>query len=407
MVGKLHKRTIRKVPLAGKTVLLRTDYNVPMTDGKIDDDFRIRASLPTIRKLLDDGCKIVIISHCGRPNGTKDMRYTLEPVAQRLAELLRSDVRFVDDCVGKKVEMAIKRAPKNSVIMLENLRFYPEEEANDDAFAANIVQSTHAEYFVQDGFGVVHRAHASTSAITQHVPSAAGLLLEKEYVTIRDAVQHPRRPFLALLGGAKISDKIHVIQQFVATADQIVLGGAMANTFLAYHGHDMAKSKLEKGQETVIRNIYERVAQKVGDAMVDNFLVLPTDVLVAEHGDAAKTAVRQVDALQSGDVAYDIGPDAIERMQAAIARSQTVIWNGTMGFAEQKVFRAGSVAAADSIANQQHGTSVIGGGDTAAFVMEWGGENEKHFSHISTGGGASLDLMAGKKLPGVEALLDA
>lgn len=406
---KFHKRTIRKAPLAGKTILLRTDYNVPMRDGRIDDDFRIRASLPTLRRLIDDHCRVVIISHLGRPEGKPDTKYSLEPVAQRLAELLGREVRFVDDCVGKKVEVAVKRTPKSSVVVLENLRFHPEEEANDEEFAARLASDTGAQYFVQDGFGVVHRAHASTDAITHYLPSVAGLLLERECVMISSAISLPRRPLVALLGGAKVSDKISVIKRLVNVADQVVVGGAMANTFLAYHGHAVGKSRVEADQKHVIDDIYDAIDRKVSPKFRDNFLVLPSDVAVADEVSAdAKRRNVSVDQIGDDMYALDIGDESIERMVAAIDRAQTVIWNGTMGMAELPEFAHGSARAALAMAQREHRfTSIVGGGDTADFVLEWDARDGASFSHVSTGGGASLDLMSGKKLPGIEALLDA
>lgn len=408
-VGKFHKRTMRKAPLAGKTVLLRADYNVPLhDDGTIADDFRIRASLPTVKKLLSDGCKVIIISHLGRPDGERNEKYSLEPAAQRLAELLGREVRFVDDCVGHKVKMAVKTAPKNSVTMLENLRFYAEEEQNDDGFAYQLAHDTGAKYFVQDGFGVVHRAHASTDAITQCLPSVAGLLLEREYRAITDAMGDPKRPLLAILGGAKVSDKIPVIKALTRVADQIVIGGAMANTFLAQAGKSMGKSKVEADQVDVIDDIYDAVEKKVSPKMRDNFLVLPTDVAVATSIDeSAKRRSVSVDDLADDDIALDIGDQSIERMTAAITRAQTVIWNGTLGMAELPEFAHGSARAALELAEHPEKTSIIGGGDTADFVINWDSKHGDSFTHVSTGGGASLDLMAGKKLPGVESLLDA
>lgn len=410
MVGDkiFHKRSMRKAPLKGKTVLVRADYNVPMGGGKIEDDFRIRSSLPTIERLLADNCKVVIISHLGRPDGERNMTYSMEPVAQRLAELLRRDVRFVDDCVGDKVKMAIKRAPTNSVTVLENLRFHPEEEANDEVFAKKLAQDSGADYFVQDGFGVVHRAHASTAAITQFIPSVAGLLLEREYERIVSAMTRPARPLVALLGGAKVSDKIQIINRLVKIADQIIVGGAMANTFLAYNGKHVGKSKVETDQNQVIENIYDVIDKKVSHKFRDNFLVLPTDVAVAKDTDGK--SVRRtvgVNEVAGDDIILDIGDKSIERMVAALDRAQTVIWNGTLGMAELPEFAHGSARAALELAQSPSTVSIIGGGDTADFVLHWDGNDGKSFTHVSTGGGASLELMSGKKLPGIEALLDA
>lgn len=407
MVG-FTKKTIKDVPIERKTVLLRTDFNVPLDDdGKVADDFRVRASLPTIRALLRGGCKVVIISHLGRPDGKRDLKYSLEPVADCLAKHLRRDVRFVADCVGPKVRMAVKRAPMNSVTVLENLRFYPEEEQNDCEFARRLAEDTGARYFVQDGFGVVHRAHASTAAITYYAPSVAGLLLEREVATITKTMRRPKHPLVALLGGAKVSDKIQIIEKFVGLADQIVIGGAMANTFLESQGKNLGKSKLENGQGAVIAEIHSAIRAKVGAKFIDNFLVLPTDAVIAPTPDSTDTKVVAIDDVPSDMMVLDIGPKSVERMHRALERAQTVIWNGTMGLAEHSQFATGSEAAAKYLADHPDTTSIIGGGDTADFVLHWDDKRGGSFTHVSTGGGASLELMAGKKLPGVEALLDA
>ncbi len=404
---KFYKRSMRKAPLKNKTVLLRVDYNVPFEDSKIADDFRIRASLDTVQRLLRDHCKVVIISHLGRPEGEKRVEFSLEPVAQRLAELLDEPVRFVDDCIGQKVKMAVKRAPGRSVVVLENLRFHPEEESNDRDFAAKMARDSGAQYFVQDGFGVVHRAHASTEAITHFLPSVAGLLLEREWLAIESAIAHPSRPLLAILGGAKVSDKIQVINRLVSVADQIVMGGAMANTFLAENGTQLGKSKYEDGQGEIIRDIYDKVRRKVSEKYQNNFLILPSDLAVGssvEDGDRRNVALDKVGA---EDIALDIGEESIERLEHAIEKASTIIWNGTLGMAENPAFALGSERAARALAGQPSKISVIGGGDTADFVLHWDENRGKSFTHVSTGGGASLDLMSGKELPGIEALLDA
>lgn len=406
-VGKFHKRTIRKVPLKGQTVLLRSDFNVPLENGKISDDFRLRASLPTIERLLRDGCKVVIISHLGRPDGKVNSEFSLEPVAAHLAKLLKRDVRFVDACIGKKVEMAVKKAPKASVIVLENLRFHAEEEANDSDFAQSLAHDSGGRYFVQDGFGVVHRAHASTAAITQFLPSVAGLLLEKEYNFLTGVMSRPKRPLLAILGGAKVSDKIEVVSRLVDQADQIFLGGAMANTFLDYHGHNMQASKFEADQKEVVSQIYDKATKKVGSKFVNNFLVLPSDLVVADNPETTATQTVDNTAIPAGKMALDIGPQSRQRLGVAIARAQTVFWNGTLGYTERTAFVAGSAVAAQALASHRQITSVIGGGDTAGYVINWDTKHGDSFSHVSTGGGASLELMSGQKLPGVETLLDA
>ncbi|HET6746965.1 MAG TPA: phosphoglycerate kinase [Candidatus Saccharimonadales bacterium] len=402
------KQTITSVPLEHKTVLLRADYNVPLApDGTIADDLRIRASLATVKKLLSEGCKVVIISHLGRPEG-RDEKLSLEPVAARLAQLLGEPVRFVDQTIGDKPHMAIKRAPKRSVIVLENLRFHKGEEANDDNFARELLKTTGARYFVQDGFGVVHRAHASTEAITHYIPSVAGLLLEREYTTITRAMRAPKRPLVAILGGAKVSDKIGVVTEFINVADTIVITGAMANTFLAYKGYKLGKSRVEAGMNDTVAEIYKAAKAKVGEANVDDFLVLPADLAVAKSAD--KTQKRRnvsLDDIQSDDMALDMGDRTIEHIIKIVEAAKTVIWNGTLGVAELPEFAHGSARLALTLATHPHITSIIGGGDTADFVLDWDARGGESFTHVSTGGGASIELMAGEKLPGIESLLDA
>ncbi len=402
------KETIRDVPLEHQTVLVRADYNVPINDkGEIDDDLRIRASLPTLNYLLDRGCKVVVISHLGRPEGVTPS-LTLEPVAVRLAQLLRRDVRFINDTIHDRATQTAKRAPKNSVVMFENLRFDAREEADDLDFAAAIAKASGARYFVQDGFGVVHRAHASTHAITLCLPSVSGLLLEKEYQTITKAMNHPKRPLYAVMGGAKVSDKISIIKEFVAKADKIIIGGAMANTFLAYKGLSVGSSKYEPDQKAIIDDIYATVHAKVGDD-VDSFIVLPTDVAVGKSVDADQNRRNvSVDHIESDDKALDIGDETIERIVNDISvHAATVIWNGTLGFAEFPNFAHGSARLAMVLATRPDITSIIGGGDTADFIIKWDAKKGGSFTHVSTGGGASLELMAGDKLPGIESLLDA
>jgi phosphoglycerate kinase len=348
---RFFKKTISDVPLEGMTVLLRTDYNVPLkSDGTIGDDFRIRASLPTVKRLLKDGCKVVIISHLGRPEG-RDPKLSLEPAALRLAQLLGEPVRFVDQTVGDKVRMAIKRAPKRGVIVLENLRFHPEEEANDEDFARKLARDSGARYFVQDGFGVVHRDHASTAAITLFLPSVAGMLLEKEYISITSAMSQPKRPLVAVMGGAKVSDKIGVIEKLVDKADTVLIGGAMANTFLAESGLNVGASKYETDQNEVIQGIHKAVRHKVGDDKASEFLRLPTDVTVATRIERP-TDVREiaVDHIAPEDIVLDIGPRTTEEYVKTIGKAGTVIWNGTLGYAELAVFAKGSAAVAEALA---------------------------------------------------------
>lgn len=402
-----YKLTIRDVPLENQIVLVRADYNVPLTkDGEISDDLRIKASLPTIKYLIEQGCKIVIMSHLGRPEG-RDETLSLEPVAQRLAHLLRKDVRFVDECIGDKAYQAIKRAPKNSIIVLQNLRFHKEEEANDAGFAKKIADTSGARYFVQDGFGVVHRAHASTSAITDYIPSVAGLLLEKEYVTINNAMESPKKPLVAIIGGAKIKDKIPLIEKFIDIADRIIIGGALANTFLAKMGVSVGMSKIETDQASVIDEIFSSVKNKKGDR-AGHFILLPSDLAVGKSLTAEATRKNvALGEVAEDDFALDIGDETIEKIIDIVKNAGTVIWNGTLGYAELPEFAKGSGKLAEALSDNAEITSIIGGGDTADFVTKWSDKNKGRFTHISTGGGASLELMSGIKLPGIESLLDA
>lgn len=402
------KQTIRDLPLDGDTVLVRADYNVPLdSNGEISDDLRICSNIPTLEYLLDRGCKVVIISHLGRPNGREE-KYSLAQVADRLSELLDRDVTFIDDCIGEKVYQGVRKAPAGSVILLENLRYYEEEEANDHEFAKNIAKCSHAKYFVEDGFGVVHRAHASTHAITLCLPSVAGLLLEREYKAITESMQNPKRPLVAILGGAKVDDKIGIIEQFVETADQILIGGAMANTFLHYKGYNLGNSKVETDKKEILDKIYEAARKKLGTDNTDQFIVLPIDLAVAKKVDVSeKRVIKSLREMEAYDMALDIGDVSIERFTKIVSDAKTVIWNGPVGMGELPEFAHGSARLCLALATNSDIDSVIGGGDTADFVLKWDGQGGKGFSHISTGGGASLDLMAGKKLPGVESLLDS
>ena len=403
------KQTIRDIDVERQIVLVRVDYNVPLNpDGTIADDLRIRASLPTLQYLLKHQCKLVLISHLGRPEGREE-KYSLAPVAARLAELLGQSVRFVDDCIGDKVHQIVRHSPCGTVLLLENLRFYAEEEADDAAFAQALAKSSGAAVFVQDGFGVVHRAHASTHAITLCLPSFAGLLLEKEYVTITDAMQSPARPLVAVIGGAKVSDKIELIGQFIDKADKILVGGAMANTFLQFKGYHLGKSVVEPGQEEEIREIYRLASEKVGAENVDDFLILPSDVAVGSNTTDAVQTRREVaiDKIADDDMALDIGSQTIERFGKVLQSAQTIVWNGPVGFSTIEAFSYGSARVALAIASNTSAVSIVGGGDTADFVLGWDGHDGASFTHVSTGGGASMELMAGKKLPGIESLLDA
>ncbi|HET7630463.1 MAG TPA: phosphoglycerate kinase [Candidatus Saccharimonadales bacterium] len=399
----LNKKTIDQVPLDDQTVLVRADYNVPLTtDGQIADDYRMRMSLPTLKSLVGRGCRVVVCAHLGRPDGKAEAKYSLEPVAHHLVELLDQPVKFVSDCVGDKAAQASRRLKKGEVLLLENLRFHPGEESNDRNFARDLAKASRARYFVQDGFGVVHRAHASTAAITEFLPSVAGKLLEKEVNTITKAMEQPKRPLVAVLGGAKISDKIGLVERFVKIADKVVIGGAMANTFLADKGVDIGASLSEDGLSDVIEAVYRATGGKTDK------LILPIDVGVGKSTDQDEPRRdADLDQIAADDKILDIGPKTIEKVAEVIDSAKTVIWNGTLGYAELNQFAHGSARTALELAKRKGGLeSIVGGGDTADFVINWDADHGGSFSHVSTGGGASLELMSGQKLPGVEALLD-
>lgn len=399
-------KTIKDIDVANKRILMRADYNVPLKeDGSIADDFRIVASLPTINYLVDRGAMVVLMAHLGRPKGQVNKKYSLAPVAERLSELLKRPVAFVPDCVGELVAKVAEVMQPGQVILLENLRFHPEEEKNDPAFAEQLAKSSHAELFVQDGFGVVHRPHASTEAITKFLPSVAGLLLEKEYVEIKSATDAPNRPLTAVIGGAKISDKMPLVRKFMQIADNVVIGGALANNFLKLDGYDVGNSLVEDGVADLVQSIEDEAKTKYGDKVAEHF-ILPVDVAVAETGSLHDPRVeRQLDDVHAPAVIYDAGEQTIQLVEKVAEASGTVIWNGTLGMAEYPEFSRGSARLALTLAKNPQITSVIGGGDTADFVRGWDALKGGSFTHVSTGGGASLELMAGDTLPGIAALM--
>lgn len=399
------KKTIRDIPLEHKTVLVRVDFNVPMREGKIADDYRMVQSLPTIHFLVKAGCKVVLIAHLGHPKG-KDKKLSFAPVAEHLSELLDKPVTFVPDCIGDQVKVAVKNAKAGDVIMLENVRFHAGDEQNDLAFAKQLATSATADYFVLDGFGSAHRAHASTQGVTHFLPSVAGLLLEQEVTTITNVMKQPKRPLVAVLGGAKVSDKITVIQRFVEIADQIIIGGAMANTFFSYRGWNIGKSVFEPGEDQLIERIYADARRKTEN--VDEFILLPTDVAVAPEIGGHKRTIVDVRDVQPDDYILDLGPTSTDIMLAHIKKAATVVWSGTLGYTEDIVFAYSSAKLATALAAQKdHTFSVVGGGDTADFVLHWDKKGGRSFGLVSTGGSASLELMAGQTLPGIAALMDA
>jgi phosphoglycerate kinase len=423
------KQTIRDIDVTGKTVLLRADYNVPLKDGVITDDYRIKQSLPTIQYLLDQNVKLIICSHLGRPSGPDDLANSLFPVAKRLQQLLDRHVAFATDCVGEPARKAAESMKQGEVLLLENLRFHTEEEANDDGFAHELASL--AEVFVQDGFGVVHRAHASTAGVTKYLPSVAGLLLEREVDTITSVMEAPARPLMAIIGGAKIADKIEILHRFIEIADFVAVGGAMANTFAAAQGVSVGASLYDKGDLPVARDIIRKAGLQARKRPF--VFCIPHDGVVSEKIDAAaptrivdwsahtfadiqaypKRPARSASQVHANEKILDVGPFSSAFIAGGIQLANTVVWNGTLGVTETAGLQG-------PIGPYSHGTetiieallgefghkpfTVVGGGDTVGYVESR--KLVKSFGHVSTGGGASLELMGGHKLPGVEALLD-
>lgn len=424
------KQTIRDIELQGKRILLRADYNVPIgSKGEITDDYRIRKSLPTIQFLLEQGCSIVICSHLGRPASADDETCTLKPIADRLQELLGREVGFVKDCIGKKAESAAQALEPGQVLLLENLRYHKEEEKNDEEFAKALAGL--ADIFVQDGFGVVHRAHASTDAVTRFLPSVAGLLLEQEVATITEVMENPQRPLMAIIGGAKISDKLDILNRLIDLADIVAVGGAMANTFLLAKGIEVGKSKAEPDDIPLAKDIMDKAAQK---SKAGRFVFyLPQDGVVAASLEKnAETRIVDWDAhiiaavehypklpphdsaiVRPEELILDIGPFSGSFISGAMQLAETVIWNGAMGVTETPglhgpvgPFSHGTEVIVNAMIGE-HGHkpfTVAGGGDTVGYIEDH--KLTDVFNHVSTGGGASMELMSGKKLPGVEALQD-
>ncbi len=387
------KKTIRDIEVEGKRVLVRVDFNVPLAEGKVTDDTRIRAALPTIRYLLEHGAKVILMSHLGRPNGKVVDELRLDPVAERLAELLGRPVRKLDDCVGPEVEAVVAKMQPGDVILLENVRFHPGDEANDPSFAKRLASL--ADIFVNDAFGAAHRAHASTVGVAQYLPPVAGFLMEKELTFLGQALAAPEHPFVAILGGAKVSDKIGVIDNLLTRVDVLLIGGGMANTFLKAQGHEIGQSLVEDESLDVARKTLERAGER---------LALPVDVVVADRFDAeAASRVAPADQVPEDWRILDIGPETVELFKRKLAGARTVVWNGPMGVFEFPRFAAGTQAIARLLA-ESGATTIIGGGDSVAAVEQAGLADK--MTHISTGGGASLEFLEGKELPGVAALLD-
>lgn len=391
------KKTIRDIDVANMQVLLRADLNVPLENGVVTDDTRIREAVPTIRYLLEHGAAgIILCSHLGRPKG-RDESLSLAPVAGRLANILGRDVLFAEDCVGEQAAAAVAAMPRASILLLENLRFHKAEEANDPDFAREL--ASHADVYVNDAFGSAHRAHASTEGVTHYLPAVAGLLMEKEVQYLSALVANPPKPFAAVIGGAKVSTKIPAIEHLLPRLDMLFLGGGMANTFFVATGVDVRMSLVEAEQVEVAKRILD-------DAKARNVQVfLPVDVVAAAAfaADAESTVVKP-GAVPRGYMILDIGPETVKHYGRELGKAKAVIWNGPMGVFEMEKFSHGSTGIARAIADLD-GTTVVGGGETAAVVAMTG--LEKQFTHVSTGGGASLEMLEGRELPGVAALLDS
>jgi phosphoglycerate kinase len=383
----MNKLSIRDLQLAGKRVFIRVDFNVPLDGAKVTDETRIRETLPTLRLAIERGARLVLASHLGRPKGKRDPKYSLAPVAARLRELLGKPVEFASDCVGAEAEAKSKALRDGDVVLLENVRYHAEEEANDPEFSKQLAALCD-EMFVCDAFGSAHRAHASVVGITKFVKqSAAGLLMEKELTYLGKAISNPDRPFVAVLGGAKVSDKIEIVQNLMRVADSMLIGGAMAYTFLKSQGLPIGKSLVENDKLDLARDLLAEAKR-----------------VLAESPDSTATRVTDVANTPDGWMGLDVGPKTIDEFRKEISTARTVIWNGPLGMFEKPAFAQGTlgIARAVAAATKAGATTIIGGGDSVAAVEQAGVASQ--VSHISTGGGASLEFLAGEKLPGVEAL---
>ncbi|GAP18560.1 phosphoglycerate kinase [Levilinea saccharolytica] len=387
------KKTVRDIDVRGKRVLVRVDFNVPVKEGKVGDDTRIRAALPTIEYLVNQGAAVILCSHLGRPKGGPEAKYSLKPVAEYLGGLMGKPVAFAEDCIGPTAEAAAQALKAGEVLVLENTRFYAEEEKNDPEMARKLASL--AEIFVNDAFGTAHRAHASTEGVTHHLPAVAGFLLEKEIQYLGQAVAEPKRPFVAILGGAKISDKIGVIRNLLTKADQVLIGGGMANTFFKAQGYPVADSLVQDEALDLARDLLAAGSDK---------LRLPVDMVIADAFEAeAQHKTLPTGPVPDGWRILDIGPETVENYARVIAQAGTVVWNGPMGVFEFPAFAVGTVGIAKAVAASA-AISVIGGGESVAAIQQSGLADQ--ITHISTGGGASLEMLEGLVLPGVAALQD-
>ncbi|MFQ3588191.1 MAG: phosphoglycerate kinase [Fimbriimonadaceae bacterium] len=388
----MNKKTIRDIDFKGKRVLVRCDFNVPLKEGVIKDDRRIREAVPTLKHLVDAGASVLVASHLGRPKGVTP-EFTLAPVAERLSELLGQRVELLPDCVGPEVEAKAKALAPGQVALLENVRFYPEEEKNDPEFAKKLAAL--ADLYVNDAFGTAHRAHASTEGVAHLLPGVAGFLMEKEIEYLGKALESPKRPFVAILGGAKVKDKIPVIENLLPKVDKLLIGGGMVFTFLKAQGYEIGKSLLDADNLGFAEKVVADHSDKV---------VLPLDIVVApELAETAATKTVDVDGIPADQIGADIGPRSREMFGNVVKMAGTVVWNGPMGVFEMAPFAAGTLAVAEAMAACK-GTTIVGGGDSAAAVEKFGFADK--VSHVSTGGGASLEFLEGRELPGIAALQD-
>lgn len=389
----MNKKTVKDIDLKGKRVLMRVDFNVPMQAGKVTDDKRIKASLPTIQYVLAQGASLILMSHLGRPKGGPDPEFSLKAASETLAGLLGKPVQMAPDCVGSEVEKMAKALKPGDVLMLENTRFHAGEEKNDLELAKQMAAL--GEVYVNDAFGSAHRAHSSTEGVAHFLPAVSGFLMEQELEYLGRATSNPEHPYIAILGGAKISDKIAVVENLLAVCDKLIIGGGMANTFLAAKGFNMQDSLVEAGSVETAKSILTKSGNK---------LLLPVDAIIADKFEAeANNKVVEVDKVPSGWRVMDIGPKSIEAFKAALNGAKLIVWNGPMGVFEMPKFAEGTFAIARLLADSG-ATTVIGGGDSASAVKKAG--VAKQMTHVSTGGGASLEFLEGKVLPGVAALMD-
>ncbi|MBE3568917.1 MAG: phosphoglycerate kinase [Bacillales bacterium] len=393
----MNKKTIKDVDVKGKRVFCRVDFNVPMKDGNVTDDTRIRAALPTIRYLSENGAKVILASHLGRPKGQVVEEMRLTPVAKRLSELLHKDVRKSNESYGDEVKAEIAKMEDGDILLLENVRFHPGEEKNDPELAKAFAEL--ADIYVNDAFGAAHRAHASTEGIAKYLPAVAGFLMEKELEALGNALSNPDRPFTAIIGGAKVKDKIGVIDNLLDKVDHLIIGGGLAYTFVKAKGYEVGKSLLEEDKIELAKDFMKKAEEK------GVHFYMPIDVVVADDfSETANTKVVSIEEIPSGWEALDIGPETRKKYREVILNSKLVIWNGPMGVFEMDTFAEGTKAVAQALADAENTYTIIGGGDSAAAVEKF--HLADHMDHVSTGGGASLEFMEGKQLPGVVALND-